>query len=78
MSVMKYKIVRIIFELNNESTINWVNKISKRVSEMKRIREQLKLDNPGLKENFYLNPEGFQPIEIFESKDDPDSLDFWK
>ncbi|CAK5086051.1 unnamed protein product [Meloidogyne enterolobii] len=72
----QYKIVRIIFELNKENTINWINKISKRLGELKKIREQLNLDNPGLKENFYLNPEGFQPIEIFESKLDHDSLDF--
>ena len=64
----QFEIVRMIFELNNESTINWVNKISKRTKELKRIKEQLNIDNPELKENFYLNPEGFQPIEIFERK----------
>ncbi|CAK5087259.1 unnamed protein product [Meloidogyne enterolobii] len=72
--VNQFEIVRIIFELNNENIINWVNKISKRAGEMKRIKEQLNIDNPELKEIFYLNPEGFQPIEIFERKLDDNNF----
>ncbi|CAK5087256.1 unnamed protein product [Meloidogyne enterolobii] len=72
----QFEIVRMIFELNNENTINWINKISKRAGEMKRIKEQLNIDNPELKENFYLNPEGFQPIEIFERSLDQNFIKF--